>query len=221
MPYRRKYKKTYKKKSNRRSYSSFTSQPATPQTLVRKLRYSTQDEINPGAGGAAGNLFIRANSIFDPEVAVGGHQPMGFDQYMLMYDRWTILGSKITVQFLPQGTGVLSQTVCSVSLDDDTTANTSMSSMIEQGLANWRLQTSADAASKALTLTKTFSKKRRFPNRMGAAELMGTVSGDAAEVVFYNISCAGLGAADANVVKLLITVDYIVSFTGRTTLIQS
>lgn len=43
---------------------------------------------------------FRANDLYDPEVAVGGHQPYGFDQVMGSYEHFTVLRSVISVQCL-------------------------------------------------------------------------------------------------------------------------
>lgn len=38
------------------------------------------------------------SSLFDPYVAVGGHQPMYFDQYASMYTRYTVLGIAYNIE---------------------------------------------------------------------------------------------------------------------------
>lgn len=60
-----------------------------PLKTRRKLVYTTRVGINPAAGGV-GFFEFRLNGMFDPEVAIGGHQPMGYDQMMLMYENWMV-----------------------------------------------------------------------------------------------------------------------------------
>ena len=36
---------------------------------------------------------FRFNSLFDPEVTLGGHQPYGFDQWMAIYTRYTVISA--------------------------------------------------------------------------------------------------------------------------------
>lgn len=43
-----------------------------------------------------GGVVLRANSIFDPEFAVGGHQPLGHDQWKAFYTRYTVIATKIS-----------------------------------------------------------------------------------------------------------------------------
>jgi len=42
-----------------------------------------------------------ACSLYDPDVALGGHQAMLFDQMMALYSRWFVSASSIRVELLP------------------------------------------------------------------------------------------------------------------------
>jgi len=50
-------------------------------------------------GAAASNVtyFFRGNGMFDPDVQVGGQQPMGFDQWSSLYRHYRVIGSKCEV----------------------------------------------------------------------------------------------------------------------------
>lgn len=65
-----------------------------------QLRYQEDGQLNPGLLGALAGQVYRANGLFDPDVAIGGHQPRGFDQMMAMYTTWTVISSKCTATFL-------------------------------------------------------------------------------------------------------------------------
>lgn len=41
---------------------------------------------------------FRGNGMFDPEVAVGGNQPLGFDEWSNLYRRYRVLASKLTIR---------------------------------------------------------------------------------------------------------------------------
>lgn len=43
------------------------------------------------------SFLFRGNGLFDPDVQVGGQQPMGFDQWAALYRHYRVIGSKITV----------------------------------------------------------------------------------------------------------------------------
>lgn len=72
-----------------------------PQNTVVKLRYSEEFILNPGVPGVD-NYFFRANSLYDPDyTAILGHQPLYYNQWSPMYKRYTVLGSKITMMYVP------------------------------------------------------------------------------------------------------------------------
>lgn len=50
---------------------------ATPPTLANSVSTTT----------------FRFNSLFDPDATIGGHQPYGFDQWMAMYTRFTVVSA--------------------------------------------------------------------------------------------------------------------------------
>jgi len=41
---------------------------------------------------------IKGNGCYDPDAALGGHQPMGFDQVMAIYKKYYVKGSKLKVR---------------------------------------------------------------------------------------------------------------------------
>ncbi len=224
MPY--KTKRTYRKKRSykKKSYStsSFTNQSVGPRTLIRKLRYSDSVILNAPTAAAV-NHFFSANGMFDPDITGIGHQPLGFDQYMLMYDHYKVIGSKITITPLGNpGTDTAdNQQIITLSLDDDITANTNIHNMIEQGLVSWRLL-NPGGSSAPRSLTKGFSQKRYFSNRKAAETMVGSVSANPSEQAFFNIGTAALnGSGDPVSIAVLVVIDYIVSFTERKTLASS
>lgn len=65
-----------------------------PVLKLAKLQY-TQFEGLPNIGaGAIYERQFRANDLYDPDYAVGGHQPYGFDQLIAQYYHFTVLYSK-------------------------------------------------------------------------------------------------------------------------------
>jgi hypothetical protein len=64
--------------------------------MLVKLKYVQNFSLDPGVGGIAVHKF-RANGLYDPDFTGTGHQPSNFDRLALIYDRYTVLGAKITV----------------------------------------------------------------------------------------------------------------------------
>jgi hypothetical protein len=84
-----------------------------------------------GASGIVTNYFFTANGLFDPDITGTGHQPMGFDQLMLMYNQYTVIKSKISVTTY---SGTSSAVRAGVYLSPDTTSITDPLRLMENGL---------------------------------------------------------------------------------------
>ncbi len=220
MPYKKRTTKrrSYKKKAR----SSYISNSVGPQTLIRKLRYNDIFSLDAGVGTTATHKF-RANDLFDPDFTGTGHQPTGFDQYMLMYDHFKIIGSKINVKFMgPQASNQSRDAIIgAIYLDDDSTALTDIRVAIENGLTSWGIQGSGGGTN-PLSLFKTFSNKKFFASKKTSAEVTGSSSASPAEIAFYTVCVAALdGSTDIQAYNCMVTIDYVVEFTERKTLALS
>lgn len=86
------------------------------RTKVR-LRYSTYTDLLSLVGAATSDAFY-GNGLYDPYVAAGGEQPMGFDQWNNFYNKHVVIGSGIRVQCMNMGltaptqTAIVSLTPC-------------------------------------------------------------------------------------------------------------
>lgn len=65
-----------------------------PTGLKTKLKYSEFFTMN-SSGIAPASATYRGNSAFDPNFAVGGHQPLYYDQLAAIYNRYRVTGCKI------------------------------------------------------------------------------------------------------------------------------
>ncbi len=59
------------------------------------LVYHYQISIAPGIN--TGDKVINANSLYDPDAAIGGHQPTGFDQLMGLYKYYRVMSAQFKV----------------------------------------------------------------------------------------------------------------------------
>lgn len=71
-----------------------------PNRKFAKLVYSCMVHSTGIAAGALPTYEYRANGLYDPEVASGGHQPSGFDQLMEQYFHYTVIKSRCRVEML-------------------------------------------------------------------------------------------------------------------------
>lgn len=110
-----------------------------PQQISTKLRYCTRVEFTPGSTST--QMFqLRANGMFDPQTALGGHQPRGFDEFMEAYDMFTVKGSRISCSFMYEGYNgpsqitTLGNLVQSVGSDTDVPALTPVACGLHKGV---------------------------------------------------------------------------------------
>lgn len=103
-PFRK--KRTYKKRYNPRRNASmvlFKSPRGFPDKCLTKLHYF--DTSTYAASVSADDVW-RGNSMFDPRNALGGNQPLYFDQMMLIYLKYRVLGCKIVTRFTTKSTNI-------------------------------------------------------------------------------------------------------------------
>ncbi len=93
-----------------------------------QLMYDYGHEFTATAG-AIQRYRYRANDLFDPDQTGTGHQPIGFDQLMLVYEQATVIRSRISVTFVSE---LAVPIRVGISLDPDTT-NSSITDTMENG----------------------------------------------------------------------------------------
>lgn len=72
------------------------------------LRYAQQINLTPSVGGA--NHLFRLNSLYDPDYTGVGHQPLGYDQWTTIYDKYAVRRARIKITEVTDSTG--SNTPC-------------------------------------------------------------------------------------------------------------
>lgn len=85
-----------------------------------KLYYNETVAFSTAALGACSVKVFSCNSLYDPNVTGGGHQPMGFDQLITLFNRYTVVRANIEVEFV-SSTGSNSQVVGICQLADAST----------------------------------------------------------------------------------------------------
>lgn len=88
----------YIARKRRRLLRRFNPQIGFPSSTYVKMRYVETFTISPVSTVLNEHLFL-ANGIFDPRVAVGGHQPLGHDQWATFYNKYVVYRSHCTVNF--------------------------------------------------------------------------------------------------------------------------
>ena len=189
---------------------------------LARLRYVEARAIDPISGGIS-TLSYSANGLYDPYLGTGGHQPRGFDQWMLTYQDYTVIGSKMWMQPLvgsvgnavPGAFGIIKSNETSFPFSDVTDV---MESKRNKGI---RLQI---AGSNNIGPTRramaTYSHRKHFGTKrsISSADFTGTATSNPATTVWYYPWYASIGGSDPSGLSFLFTIDYIGVFTNAKSL---
>lgn len=198
-------------------------QSAFPNQKRVKLKYSQVFQLDTTTGPAGVERKFRANSINDPDFSIGGHQPMGHDQWAAAYLHYRVAASTISAQIVGVHDGtVLDNAVAWVALGATTSANTVATTAIERGRAVWKvLSNSHDTSAKALI--NSYDAKSFFGGQQaGGDEQKAAMGSNPVEDVLFSVGVELMnGAAVSRTYDVLITIDYDVLLTEPVQLDQS
>jgi len=208
-----------------------------PNSMRTTLRYVERFDVEPTSTSSTVTSF-RGNGLYDPRMAVGGHQPRGFDDYMELYGKFTCPGAKIAINAMYEGytgpsgkdsTGHAEQTIVSASdapavppvcvfirkSADPLSSGTTFMKTLETDRTVWTFL-SPQGETKVLRLkgnTKEFFGKEY---QVGAEGYFGTDSADPTNQWQFQLGVAR-GSDDYPTgnckVSILVTLEYDVVFT--------
>lgn len=161
--------------------------PLFPDSMrQRSLRYFDFAQTITVAVGVCATRFFSANGLFDPDITGIGHQPMGFDQMMLMYNQYYVMNSSIRITGLPEAAGA----VVGIYLSPDTTAITDPIRLIENGQMKYAHldNTSSHLASLSLDCNVTKYFGRKGPRAvLNDPQLQGNATTNPTEQVYFGV----------------------------------
>lgn len=164
-------------------------------------------------GGTPQFHRFRANGMYDPNQTGTGHQPMFYDQMNVLYNHWKVIGSKITVQFIPTAATTVPQFV-GVIADDDTSSSTDINTLNEQ--SDTKRRQVAFNNSRPVTIKHFYSAKKVYGGSiMGNNRLEGDASADPTEQFYFTIYNCPVDGITAVGVSALVTIDYIAVWTEQ------
>lgn len=185
--------------------------PRTPHFQTGMVYYENGLTIT-GTTGAIGNYFFRANDAFDPNQTGTGHQPMGFDQMMLLFEQFYVLRAHMRVRFSNTGNNTA---VAGVALTPDTTSIVPESSQ-EQGLLRSRMlmksgETGDHQVINLTCDTPTYFGVRRQPY-IASSLYQGTAGNVPTELCYFKLFIYSLDATSTATVTFDVTITYDVFF---------
>lgn len=179
--------------------------PPLQQRMV--LRYSDFVTIT-SAAGVLGNYKFRANGLYDPDVTGTGHQPMYFDNYMAIYNHFTVLKSKITWKFV-QDSGLTTPSYVALYIDDDSSAATTFLASSEQNTGRSTVLAATDNNTHVLS-AEWDAVKYFGPNPLANDNLQGSSASDPTEQSIFTLGYANSAATSS--IRGFVTIEYHVVF---------
>lgn len=190
-------------------------------SMWRHFRYADKHyNINPGAGGTLACQVFSANSLFDPDRTGVGHQPMGYDQLMVLYKHYCVHSAKINISIY--NSDDTQHQYCGIALMPTATPLTSMSEYVEQGDGCYTLcHPLSDGP--AQSLSWYFNARRFFgvKDPDDVEDLKGLVSSSPADEAFFHIWAQPSASSDTNSIIIGVCIDYWARLTEVSNMPQS
>lgn len=225
MAYKRKRKsrRPRRRRYNRRARKLQVARPRRSlfgNSVVVKLKYVYLGQISTLVGIPI-PLSFRANGPYDPDVALGGSQPRGWDQISELYQRNIVTHSKCRVNFMPEGysePGDHHPIICYLQLSKDPapailTPRDALESR-QVSAAPWV----AGQGARGMTLTKSFNAAKFFSvvDILDSPHYSGTKTAlpIGNHMGYFNLSFSPTHVASHSGCDVVVTIDYTVVFTN-------
>lgn len=190
-----------------------------PSQMKVKLRYVDTNLTLDASAGSFTSFVFRANSLFDPDFTGLGHQPMKYDEWSLIYHRYTVLAAKITVTYTPsvQGAVVPSYIGITLSGDSDPLSNYSnVYNILESNLSSgYRVVGSTIAqAPPEQKISKSFNAKKFFGVKdvVDGSAHTALVTTNPAKDAYFSVWQASVDGNDPGTISCTVVIDYTAIF---------
>lgn len=208
MPVKRNYKRRAPRRRNYRKRRMFMRSPLQTRLLTRLTYGDDELTLNPAVGSCAGRIFS-ANGMYDPDITGVGHQPRGFDELMALYDHFTVIGAKITVDFV--NTDTSNAMVCGIVTQDNNTLTTDIHDLLERkGFKYRQIGNKNGATANTCRITQVINPAK-FLGRSKALsdpELKGSKVANPGEQAFFVPYVFSPAGADGGNVYLTVKIEY-------------
>lgn len=195
-------------------------------TYVHKYMYNAI--FTGGTAGQSGTAFwFGLNDMYDPEVAIGGHQPYGFDQVSNLYSTFTVTDVDINITYVAGSDGSMYVgTVFKPSSGTFNPSNLGFSDLFEKDNSRYFLTPQFGASPKDAVISlgrinvgkvEGVSKKAL----LDSPEYQGSISASPAKIPQMGIVVGSLSGVTSPTIVLAIELTYHAVWRGPRTVAQS
>ena len=205
----RKRRRTRRFRGRRSVYAVGPQKSLLPSRTIVKMPYQADVSLDAGAGTAAVHVFT-ANGVYDPDITGTGHQPRSFDQYMLLYQHYVVIGSKITVKWQPSSAAAGLHG--GIALAASSSVESDINNYLEAYKHSDRMLTSSGGSPAQVNVMR-FSPKR-FLGRskpLSDPDLKGNVSSNPQEQAYYHVFVQQPDGSNPSPVYLSVMIEYLVA----------
>lgn len=183
-----------------------------PQSQMLKLRYTSELTLTPGASGIADVDVYSLNGMFDPDITGTGHQPRGFDQYMALYDKYLVLGCKVSLQAV--NTSATTQNRVGMSVRTHYTPDGYGVHYTENGHTTSKLLAPYVGGNNVCKLAYNWSCKKWFrkTNITDEYDLTGDTTKNPTTQAYLHVWTANPWGLQDGTIKYVLNIDYVVLF---------
>jgi len=204
-----KKRKTFRRKTNTKFKTNVSVGKGFPKKMTMTHKYCELITLVANTGAVAKHLFS-CNGLFDPNTTGSGHQPMYYDQMSLVYNHYTVIGSKIKISCVNvNGPSVSPAFWVSLAQNDDSTVTyQNLATQAEQSDGQTRL--SPAGATSLPRMTSKWSAKKTFGGSVLANDnLQGSVGTNPAEQTFWVLCTQAVDGFSSVTMDVRIDIEYI------------
>lgn len=211
-----------------RNYKNVMLNPLPTRRMVR-LCYSEHGTLN--SAGTIQSQNFSANGLYDPNVSLGGHQPLMFDMMATLYNHYVVLGAKITAHFWTEDAAGNYGVVVGIKVNDDTAIAPTggIQNIIEhnQPYNKYRMLRMNSGGEKTITIVKNwFSAKKFFGLPKGVTnnrtDIGSVVTANPTEQAYFTLYVGHPdGATDIAPINWMVKIDYVTLFSEARDQVQS
>lgn len=192
-----------------------------PKTFKFKTKYvETRIALDPGVGGTPSTYVFSMNGLYDPNITGTGHQPIGFDQLMTMYDHYTVIGSRARITLFNRDS-TYPQTIIA-HLKDDVTVSSDENTLLENGLNRYITVSPQGSAGCNKSLQLNCSPSKFFGKKVLQDDIFrGSIASNPSEQVYLHLTSFPMEGTDTGQVRLTVEIEYTAILTERKELVGS
>lgn len=182
-----------------------------PDKLMTTMRYFEGQAFTASAT-TVGGAFYKANGIYDPRTALGGHQPLGFDQFTPIYNHWVVNASRIKVTFAYRDE--TSDTVHPIVVgiyDDDDGSNSLDYLSLAEGSDRTKVSTMTTNSDKVVLYSKWKNSRTFGPATVSDPSQRGSASADPTETHQWYLWWYNLGNT-SHTLNVIVDIEYAVTW---------